>query len=186
MASLKARVAAYENRVALLKGSAVAVPQVQAELQQLNRDYEINKSNYEKLLASRLSAEMASDMDTKAGSVEFRVIDPPRVEPKPVAPNRVLLVSLVFLGSLIGGLGVSLLMSQIKPTVSDRKVLRELTGLPVLGSVAMIWTVDQIKHRRRQLTTFAVGLGGLVGAYGIWLAFFTIRAAQVASSGRLV
>lgn len=185
VASLKARVAAYENRVALLKGSAVAVPQVQAELQQLNRDYEINKSNYEKLLASRLSAEMASDMDTKAGSVEFRVIDPPRVEPKPVAPNRVLLVSLVFLGSLIGGLGVSLLMSQIKPTVSDRKVLRELTGLPVLGSVAMIWTVDQIKHRRRQLTTFAVGLGGLVGAYGIWLAFFTIRAAQVAS-GRLV
>src|SRR5258706_14866714 len=128
---------------------------------------------------------MASDMDTKAGSVEFRVIDPPRVDPKPVAPNRILLMTMVFLGSLVGGVAVAFLFSQIKPTVSDRKVLRDVTGLPVLGSVAMIWTVDQIRHRRRQLTTFAVGLGALVGVYGIWLAFFTIRAAQV-GAGRLL
>ncbi len=184
VASLRARVGSYEARYQQLKNAAVSVPKVEADYQQLNRDYAINKANYEKLLASRESAQMSSEMDSNAGAVEFRVVDPPRVDPVPVAPNRMLLMSLVFLGSLGGGLAVAFLLSQIKPTVSDRKMLREITGLPVLGAVAMIWTPDQIQQRRRQLTAFSVGLSGLVGAYGVWLAFFTIRAAQF-GSGRL-
>ena len=61
-----------------------------------------------------------------------------RVEPRPVAPNRMMLMTLVFLGSILGGLAVAFLTSQIKPRVSDRKMLRDITGLPVLGSVAPV------------------------------------------------
>ncbi len=172
VASLQTRVANYESRVVQLKAAANNVPKIEADLQQLNRDYEVNKGNYEKLIGRRESAQMSSDMDASAGMVEFRVIDPPRVSPKPVAPNRVLLISMVFLGALAGGVGVAFLMGQIRPTFSDRKALREISGLPILGAVTMIWTETQVRTRRRKLAWFVVGAVGLMSVYGAGLAFF--------------
>jgi len=175
VASLKTRVTNYEGRFNALKAAANNVPKIEAELQQLNRDYEVNKANYEKLIARRESAQMSSDMDASAGLVEFRVIDPPRVSPRPVAPNRVLLVSLVFLGAILGGVGVAFLMGQIRPTFSDRKALREISGLPILGTVTMIWTDGQVRQRRRRLTWFVTASAGLLCLYGAGLAFFLAR-----------
>ncbi len=160
VAALKTRVAAYEARYARLKAAANNVPKIEADLQQLNRDYEVNRQNYEKLIARRESAQMSSDMDASAGLVEFRVIDPPRVSPRPVAPNRQLLVTMVFLGGLAGGIGVAFLMGQIRPTFSDRKALRDISGLPILGTVTMIWTDGQVRQRRRKLTWFIAASAG--------------------------
>ncbi len=175
VASLQTRVAAYEGRYNKLKAAANNVPKIEADLQQLNRDYEVNKANYEKLIGRRESAQMSSDLDASAGLVEFRVIDPPRVSPRPVAPNRVMLISMVFLGALAGGIGVAFLMGQIRPTFSDRKALREISGLPILGTVTMIWTDGQVRARRRKLTWFVAGAAGLMCLYGAGLAFFLAR-----------
>lgn len=175
VAALQTRVAAYQARYERLKAAATNVPKIEADLQQLNRDYDVNKANYEKLIARRESAQMSSDMDASAGLVEFRVIDPPRVSPKPVAPNRVLLISMVFLGALAGGIGVAFMMGQVRPTFSDRKSLRDISGLPILGAVTMIWTEAQVRARRRKLVWFVVGAVGLVSLYGAGLAFFLAR-----------
>ena len=175
VAALQTRVASHEARVLRLKAAANNVPKIEADLQQLNRDYEINKGNYEKLISRRESAQMSSDMDASAGLVEFRVIDPPRVSPKPVAPNRQLLISMVFLGALAGGIGVAFLMGQIRPTFSDRKALRDISGLPILGTVTMIWTETQVRARRNKLVWFVVGAVGLMSLYGAGLAFFLAR-----------
>ncbi len=175
VAALKTRVAAYEGRYARLKAAANNVPKIEADLQQLNRDYEVNRGNYEKLIARRESAQMSSDMDASAGLVEFRVIDPPRVSPRPVAPNRQLLVTMVFLGGLAGGIGVAFLMGQIRPTFSDRKTLRDISGLPILGTVTMIWTDTQVRERRHRLTWFIAAMSALICVYGAGLAFFVAR-----------
>ena len=179
VASLQTRVASYEGRYARLKAASNNVPKIEADMQQLNRDYEVNKSNYEKLISRRESAQMSSDMDASAGLVEFRVIDPPRVTPRPVAPNRSSLVSLVFLGALAGGVGIAFLMGQIRPTFSDRKALREISGLPILGTVTMIWTDSQVRQRRKKFTWFVAGALGLVCLYGSGLAFFLARSYSV-------
>jgi polysaccharide chain length determinant protein (PEP-CTERM system associated) len=176
VASLKSRVANYEGRFNKLKAAANNVPKIEADLQQLNRDYDINKANYEKLISRRESAQMSSDMDASAGLVEFRVIDPPRVTPRPVAPNRALLVSLVFGGALVAGIGIAFLMGQIRPTFSDRKALREVSGLPILGTVTMIWTDGQVRQRRRKLSWFIAGSTALACVYGAGLTYFIAHA----------
>jgi polysaccharide chain length determinant protein (PEP-CTERM system associated) len=88
VASLRARVTEYANRYAKLKASATMVPQLEAELAQLNRDYDVNKKNYESLVARRESASISGEMQSVSGVADFRLIDPPRVSPGPVAPNR--------------------------------------------------------------------------------------------------
>ena len=71
------------------------VPQVETDMVQLNRDYEINKKNYDQLLTRRESAQMSEDMEAKTDVIDFKVIDPPYVPPNPAFPNRPLLFSLV-------------------------------------------------------------------------------------------
>ncbi|MEP6656142.1 MAG: XrtA system polysaccharide chain length determinant, partial [Betaproteobacteria bacterium] len=87
VASLRTRVAEFESRYAVLREAAKRTPQIEAEFTQLNRDYEINKKNYENLVARRESAEISGDMEAASGVADFRLIDPPRVSPLPVAPN---------------------------------------------------------------------------------------------------
>jgi len=166
VASLQVRAGEYEHRVAAMRAAADKVPQVEAEFSQLNRDYDVNKQNYEKLLSRRESAQISGDMDANTGVMDFRIIDPPRVPSTPSAPHRPFLMSMVLLGSIFGGVGLAFILSQIKPTYTDRKSLREATGLPILGAVSMIWTDQERKKRKKNLAAWAASYAGLVMAYG--------------------
>ncbi|MBL8520728.1 MAG: chain length-determining protein [Betaproteobacteria bacterium] len=170
VASLRARVAEYSNRYAKLKAAAGQMPQLEAELAQLNRDYEVNKKNYETLVSRRESATISGDMQAVSGVADFRLIDPPRVSPKPVAPNRVLLIPVALLAALAAGLGAAYLAREIRPAFFDARSLAEATGLPILGSVSMVINDDRKTVERRSLIRFLGGVGALVGTYVVGFA----------------
>jgi polysaccharide chain length determinant protein (PEP-CTERM system associated) len=151
--SARAKLADAENRLAQSKAASQTVPKIEAEFTQLNRDYDINKKNYEALVARRESAAMSGDMESKSGIGEFRVIDPPRVTPQPIAPNRPLLLTSVLLGSIAAGLGVAFLLNQLKPTFFDGRSLRAYTGMPLLGSVSLL--VDPLSRARNRKAVLA-------------------------------
>lgn len=180
VASLRVRVAEYQSRYNVLKDSMKMIPQIEAELTQLNRDYDINKKNYESLVARRESATMSGEMDASAAGVDFRLIDPPRVSPKPVYPNRLLLLPLTLVLSLAAGFFAPFAASQIRPVFFDARALREVSGLPLLGIVtkkAADAEIAKEKSRRRQ---FFGGVLAFVGVYAlgiVLLAYFATRTA---------
>jgi polysaccharide chain length determinant protein (PEP-CTERM system associated) len=165
VASIQARVDEYGGRYAALKESLKTAPQIEAEAAQLNRDYAITKKNYEDLVARRQSAVMSGELDVASGVAEFRLIDPPRVAPKPVSPNRLLLVPLVLLASLLMGLFSAFAASQLRPTFGDADELRLRTGLPLLGVVTMLTTDGDRRRARASLFRFVAASGGLVGLF---------------------
>ena len=131
VASLRARVVEYEARVQRVHQQLKVAPQLEAELAQLNRDYQIHQKNYADLVARRESALMSGKLETlQCGRI--RVIDPPR-GPKPVAPNRLLLMPGAMLAAVAAGLGIAFVMSQIRPVFFDGATLRQVTQLPLLG-----------------------------------------------------
>jgi polysaccharide chain length determinant protein (PEP-CTERM system associated) len=174
VAAMRARVAEYDSRYNALRNTAKQQPEVEAEFAQLNRDYDIQKKSYETLVARRESASMSAQMESSTGVADFRVIDPPRVSPTPVAPNRLLILPVVLLISLLAGAAVSFASSQIRPTVIDARGLRLVSGLAVLGSISMVKTEADQRRDRRQITGFFAALGGLLMSYGaavltLWL-----------------
>jgi len=174
VASLQARVAEYQGRVKQLRESAELLPKVEAELAQLNRDYEVNKRNYETLVARRESANMSVEMESTSGMAEFRLIDPPNVPLKPSAPNRTVLMPLAGLAALGVGLALTFLLSQLRPTFLDGRDLREVTGLPLLGTVSATDDPKRKRRRRRLNLVFLGSLGGYVGAFGLLTAVVVI------------
>jgi len=154
VAASEVRVKEYSKRVKALKMLMDKQPEVETELKRLNRDYEINKANYNKLLSRRESAKMSEDAERSGDNVKFKVIDPPRVPLTPSGPNRPLFSSLALLLSLGAGLVLSFLMSQIKPPVFDGRVLHQLSGFPVFGTVSKVYTQAEVRNRRLQFTAF--------------------------------
>jgi len=168
VAALQTRVAEYQARYDRMKGEVTLVPQIEAEFAQLNRDYDINKKNYEQLVQRRESASMGSEMDTTAG-VDFRLIDPPRVSPKPVAPNRTLFLPLTLLLALAAGVAVTFAASQIRPVFFDSRSLRDSCGLPLLGTVSLLMDDATKRRERKDLLRFLAACGSLVAVYGAGL-----------------
>jgi polysaccharide chain length determinant protein (PEP-CTERM system associated) len=142
------------------------IPQVEQDYTQLTRDYEVYRQNYDALLKRRESVIMSGEVESKTDTVDFRVIDPPYVPSQPAWPNRPLLLSLVTLGGLVAGLAVAFLLSQLRRTVTDRRSLRELTGLPLLGAVSKVETDATRKRKRKGTLAYLATLGGLIAAYG--------------------
>lgn len=165
VAGLRARVSEYASRYAAARESMKVAPQIEAEAAQLNRDYAITKKNYEDLVARRQSAVMSGELDVASGVAEFRLIDPPRVAPKPVSPNRLLLVPLVLLVALAAGLGFAFGASQLRPTFANAEDLRAKTGMPLLGVVSMLTTDLDRQAARMSLLRFFMASGGLVGLF---------------------
>jgi polysaccharide chain length determinant protein (PEP-CTERM system associated) len=155
VAELQVRVAEYEQRVADLEGKVNNVPEIEAELKQLDRDYNVLLAQHQQLLQRRETARMSEDVEQNASDVTFRVIDPPFVPLKPSEPNKTLLNGGVLLLSLAAGVGVALLISLIHPVVLDARSLTGLTGLPLLGAVSMNLLPEQKRRERLNLVAFS-------------------------------
>jgi len=167
VAGVSARVEEYAARYNRLKAMSKAVPEVEAQLAQLNRDYQVNKENYEKLVERREAAKMSGDMDAATELVSFRIIDPPTTPHQPTGPNRPRLFSLVLLGSIASGIGIAFAISQIRPTFHSLHSLRQKTGRPVLGSVGMIWTTEETIKQKKEIYVISVSLLFLLALYGL-------------------
>ncbi|MDW8324010.1 MAG: Wzz/FepE/Etk N-terminal domain-containing protein [Burkholderiales bacterium] len=172
VASLRARVQQLERERAELMRKIDLLPQLENELAQLMRDYDIYKSNYSTLLARRESAVMTGEVEAKTDTVEFRVIDPPRVETKPAWPNRPLLITVTPLAGMGAGVALAFLLAQMRPTVDNRRQLQQLAGLPVLGVVSRVETDASRRHQRRMTLAFIAGVGLLLMAYAVLMVYY--------------
>jgi polysaccharide chain length determinant protein (PEP-CTERM system associated) len=166
IAALKSREEDFKAAVAELDSLIDTVPQVEAELTRLNRDYDINKRQYDELVSRRESAKLATDAEQAADPVKIKIIEPPRVPSTPIGPKRLQLLSGVLALGVAAGFGLAFVVSQLSPRVFTRHELKELTGLPVLGAITFVRNQWHQSERRMELAVFGLGLVVLVSLYG--------------------
>ncbi len=166
VSSSKVRVSEYKQRIEYLDKMVDTIPEVEAALKNLNRDYGIIKSSYEQLLSRRESARMAQQADETGDGVKFSVIEPPRVPREPTGPNRQLYMVMTLGGGLGAGIVLAFLLSQLRSTFDDRGSLRNATGFPVLGTLSMEWTPTQRLRMRVETIVFTASILLLLVAYG--------------------
>jgi polysaccharide chain length determinant protein (PEP-CTERM system associated) len=150
IAALRRELAQHQTTVAELRQRLNSAPQVEAEFQQLNRDYDVNKAQYTALLESYQKARLGERADN-AGSVRFEVVLPPTAPVAPASPKRAILIGLVWVAAMGIAGALAYVMSLLKPIVSSVRGLNELTRYPVLGVVSTAFPGRQGREFRRDL-----------------------------------
>ncbi|MBS0366429.1 MAG: chain-length determining protein [Proteobacteria bacterium] len=149
LAELRQQLGEQEGVVADLKSKVNTMPQTEAELTQLTRDYEVTKAQHTALVQRLDSARLSQEAEATNNPVKFRIIEPPVVPLVPVAPNRPLLMTAALLGALAAGVGLALLLNLLKPIFVSRSMLAAVTGLPVLGSVSLVRPAGNLREPMR-------------------------------------
>ncbi len=175
--SLIVREAEYQARYEKQQHLVNTVPEIEAQLVALNRDYHITKDKYEEFLKRRESASIAESVDQTTESVQFKVIEAPRVEYKAVGPNRILYSSGVLFLALGAGLGFSFLLSQVRPVVMSGRQMAQLTGLPILGSVSAVVSPAQRTRRALMVISYFSLFAMLLVSYGVLMGWYIISSA---------
>jgi polysaccharide chain length determinant protein (PEP-CTERM system associated) len=159
IAALRRQVAQHEEAVRELRARLNSAPQVEAEYQQLTRDYAINKAEYTALMENYQKARLGEQADS-AGSVRFEIVQPPEEPVIPMWPRRNHLLSEIWLAALVLGAGLAYGLHLLKPVVNSVRGLDEISQFPVLGAVSVAFpSREQFLFRRRLLRFSAAGAG---------------------------
>jgi hypothetical protein len=170
VATQRADVRARETSITQLRGLINELPNVEADLANLTRDYDVINQHYQGLLASYEKDQLTRDAQ-QSESIQFRVIDPPNAPLDPTDPNRLAFMLVVLLASLGVGGGLAVLLSQARPVYVDSEQLTFETGFLVLGTVGRYTTLLENTTQRRDLIAFVGSIAGLMALYGSVIAF---------------
>jgi polysaccharide chain length determinant protein (PEP-CTERM system associated) len=171
VASLGTQLAAEQQQLEQLHATATRVPEAEAELAQLNRDYDVIRKNYEQLVSRREAASLGVKMDQSAQLADFRVIEPPRVVPRPVFPDRMALAFAAMLAAIAVGIGVAYGLSLLYPTFSTAKALQDHTRRPVIGTISIYPSAQVQAASRSDLHRLAAATLAFFVVEGAWLAW---------------
>jgi polysaccharide chain length determinant protein (PEP-CTERM system associated) len=165
IAALRRGLAQHQATVADLRQRLNTAPQVEAEYQQLNRDYDVNKAQYTALLESYQKARLGERADN-AGSVRFEVVLPPSSPVIPTWPNRPLLLTAVWIAALGIGAGLAYFLHKHRPVVTSVRAVNEVTSFPVLGVVSAAFPTFQRAESRFHALRFTAAALCLLVAFG--------------------
>ena len=158
IASINSRVEIFQKRLQKAQDELNSRLSIETEIENLNRDYAAVKSNYEKLLASKETAAMSEKVGNQAEALKFKIADAPNIPLQPSSPKRKLLYSGILVIGMLLGLFVAIILYMLRPTIMSLSQLRQITGLPVLGSVSFKMNYSQSGINRGGIFKYSIAM----------------------------
>jgi polysaccharide chain length determinant protein (PEP-CTERM system associated) len=168
---LQTKVADQARLVKDLRAKIDVIPEVEANLTRLNRNYEVNKAQYDALLRRLETARMTERAEQSKTQYDFRIIDPPVVSSSPVGPPRILLMTAVLFLSIGAGIALAIFLSFTRPVFFSTRVLEQRFGIPVLGAVRYVNSEAEIASARLNVISFTVSCVAVLGCYALVVVF---------------
>jgi len=127
------------------------VPIFEQQISGLMRDYDALQVHYNQLQEKKLSAEMASELETKEAGERFVILDPAVAPIRPYAPNRAYIIVAGLILGLLTGIGLAVFVEMSDESVRHEREAAQIFGKSVLACIPKI-TSD----RERILTRWRV------------------------------
>ncbi len=169
--TLATQIGLQKRQIDDLKGQADKINDVQTTLQQLTRNYDVTKKQYEQLLERSNTAQLSQDATQSGNNLKFRVVNPPMVPLAPASPKRGLLLLAVFALAVAMGAAFAYLLHKITPVFVSLKSLQEYGDYPVLGGLGLIVSGGMRREQRRDVIGFCTGAALLPMVLVLGLAF---------------
>jgi polysaccharide chain length determinant protein (PEP-CTERM system associated) len=189
---LKSQLDRAREEITELESKAAQVPEIEAALTRLNRDYAVIKRNHDALLERRESARLSRARELKSEEVQFRVVEPPIVPNLPNGPQRATFIMATIVVAIGAGIGVAGFFFVLSGAISSVAGLREQLGVPLLGIVSVVESAGA-KHLKR--LNVAACFGALIMLFVVCGALLMVERQyglanilpqQIAGAGRML
>jgi len=139
-------------------------PRRQRGYQAITRDYQTTRDLYDSLRKRYEEAQLEEDKTGGSAASPFRILDPAIVPNAPVAPNRLMLLFVTLVGSLLLAAATAWVAHQMDASLHTADDIRAFTRVPVVARIPRIVTPgDRRAHHRRVWLATA----GLLLALGV-------------------
>ena len=130
-ANAAARISMYQSRVE-------ATPMVEQQLSTLNRQFELEKTQYNQLAERHQNALVAEDLERRRAGEQFTVLYPAGRPSSPKSPDVLRLMVMALLAGVVGGGMLAFGREYLDRAVYDARALQSEFDLPVLGEIPKI------------------------------------------------
>ncbi len=178
--ALSSRRAQLQAEVSQITARRIEEPGIAAEYDRISGDYRVLKDQYDKLVAQREQVRLRGQVETETDAIRVDLIDPPTKPRTPVAPNRPLFLTMVLLAGIGAGLAAAFGLAQIHSSYPTAARLERASGLPVIGAVTEVVTVERHAERKQKLKWLAGGSAALVGLFLLLLVAEFVQRGMVA------
>jgi polysaccharide chain length determinant protein (PEP-CTERM system associated) len=153
---------------------------IERQYADIDRDYEVLHKQYEELLQRRESARLSQAVGDQQSSMVFRIVEPPQQPDHPVAPNRIILNSLVLVLGMVGGIAAAFLMglNAERFVVSDQ--LRSAFDVPIIGVISNVRHAADAENMRKAVMAVTGAVALLLISYVTILLVFQSSVAPAA------
>lgn len=155
-AQLDATIKGYEGRLA-------SVPTGIKEYDELIRDRDLAKKDYEDLDRRLNTSAMATALENRQAGERLEQLDAPTLPRTPTEPKRSLIISLGTALGLVIGLAIVAVRETNDTALKNLKDVRSYTQLPILATIPMLEN-DSLTSRRKRLHALAWSGASLASA----------------------
>ncbi len=131
----------YEKRI-------TSAPQVEKEYRNLSRDYENALTKYQEIKAKQMEAELAETLEKENKGERFSLVEPPQLPEEPESPNRLAILFLGVIFSIVGGVGVTATAEVLDGAIHGARGVTQAVGMAPL---AVIPCITNAADRRRKV-----------------------------------
>jgi len=151
-----------EKTIRLYQSRIESVPVGIKEYDQLIRERDLARRDYEDLDRRLNASAMSTALENRQQGERLEQLDPPSIPQTPTQPKRPLIIAIGAGIGLIAGICLAGAWEVKDTALKNLKDVRAYTQLPVLGSIPLLEN-DLIVRRRKRLAWLAWSTAGLVG-----------------------
>ncbi len=149
------------------------VPIFEQQIAGLMRDYDSLRSHYQNLLDKKLSAQMASELESRQKGERFVILDRAPIPDRPSGPNRALIGFAGMVLGLVGGVGLAIAIEMMDLSVRSEHEATELLGIPVLAGIPQMYTALELRSRRLRFALALILTASLSCGVGVLISVVT-------------
>lgn len=170
---LGAQRVALRAKLAQLDGAIARSPQTERGLLVLARDYQSAQRKYEEILAKKMTAQVAENLEGDQKAERFRLLEPPVLPDKPIRPDRTKLLALSLFLALAAAAAAVVLVEALHGTVRGVGQITSAVGQTPLVALPFIPVASEVAQRRK-LIYGAMGGSVLAGCVALALVHFLV------------
>jgi polysaccharide chain length determinant protein (PEP-CTERM system associated) len=178
IAAKKKAIAATNRTIDTIQSKVERLPQREQELVSLSRDYENLKLSYDDLMKKNLLTNISGNLEEKQQAEQFLVLEPATLPTKPIKPDRLKILGLALMASLVIGAGGAVALEVVNPKLRAAKDFKGFFDLPILACLPVI---ENAEYRRKIAVRRAAVIGGLVSIASAYLVLLVVHGAKLKS-----